>query len=102
MGTWEPHEMQTNLSILPARAADWEGGMVLFAVNEHGLRIGEDHPRAKLTDHDVEQIRRLAEGGMQYKHIAVKFEISRWTVGRICRYERRAQYADRFKQYEDR
>ena len=29
------------------------------AVNEAGLRIGEDHPNAKLTDGEVEMIRQL-------------------------------------------
>lgn len=31
-------------------------------VNEAGRRVGESHPRAKLTDHEVDLIRQLAEG----------------------------------------
>ena len=62
-----------------------------LAVNDVGLRIGEDHPNAKLTDAEVERIRQLREGGMRYAVLAEKFEVSRWTIGRICRYERRAQ-----------
>ena len=61
----------------------------LLELNAHGLRIGENHPRALISDHDVELIRKLAEGGMRYAEIAAKFEISKFTVGRICRYERR-------------
>jgi hypothetical protein len=34
---------------------------------------------------------------MCYRVIAQKFEISRVTVGRICRYERRGQTVARFK-----
>lgn len=66
-------------------------------VNAHGLRIGENHQRALISDHDVELIRELAEGGMRYTEIAEKFEISKVTVGRICRYERRGQTVAGFK-----
>lgn len=63
-----------------------------FAVNDAGLRIGEDHPNAKLTDAEVELIRSLHEDdGMTYETLAEKFEVSRWAIGRICRYERRGQ-----------
>ena len=67
------------------------------AVNEAGLRIGEDHPNAKLTDAEVERIRSLHEGGMSYETLAEKFEVSKWAIGRICRYERRAQTPVDFK-----
>ena len=67
------------------------------AVNDAGLRIGEDHPNAKLTDAEVERIRSLHEDGMSYGALAEKFEVSRWAIGRICRYERRAQTPGRFK-----
>lgn len=69
----------------------------LIGVNAQGLRIGEDHPRARLSDHDVELIRELAGGGMLYAEIAEKFEISKVTVGRICRYERRGQTVENYK-----
>ena len=67
------------------------------AVNEAGLRIGEDHPNAKLTDAEVEMIRQLHEEGVCYECLAVKFEVSKWAIGRICRYERRAQIPADFK-----
>lgn len=61
-------------------------------VKEAGLRIGEEHPRAKLTDAEVERIRSLHEDEeMTYKALAEKFEVSWHCIGRICRYERRAQ-----------
>jgi DNA-binding NarL/FixJ family response regulator len=65
--------------------------MTLVTVNEFGFTIGEAHHRCKLTDRDVELIRVLSECGLSYRSIAEKFEISRITVGRICRYERRGQ-----------
>lgn len=65
----------------------------LVAVNDAGLRIGEDHPNAKLTDAEVERIRSLHEAErMSYKLLAEKFEISKGAIAKICRYERRAQY----------
>ena len=42
-------------------------------VNERGRRIGEPHPRAKLTGHEIELIRELAER-MSYREIAARFE----------------------------
>jgi DNA invertase Pin-like site-specific DNA recombinase len=71
--------------------------MKYVPVNERGYRIGEGHPRAKLTDHDVELIRTLFEDGMRYKLIAEKFEVTHWIIGRICRYERRNQTIANFK-----
>jgi hypothetical protein len=70
----------------------------LVGVNAHGHRLGEDHPRAKLTDHEVELIRELAEPSdgsppMSHRMIASKFEISRGTVGDILSCRRRACYA---------
>lgn len=68
------------------------------AVNDAGLRIGEGHPNAKLTDAEVERIRSLHEDdGMSYDTLAEKFEVSKWAIGRICRYERRAQTPANFK-----
>lgn len=61
------------------------------AINERGLRIGQDHHLARLADSDVELMRTLHEDGMTYNELADKFDVSPGTVGRICRYERRAQ-----------
>ena len=62
-----------------------------IALNERGLRIGQDHQRAVLTDAEVELIRSLREDGLRYPAIARIFEVSVYTIGRICRFERRAQ-----------
>ena len=67
-------------------------------VNEAGLRIGEDHPGAKLTDAEVERIRSLHEDdGMTYETLAEKYGVSKWCIGRICRYQRRAQTPAKWK-----
>lgn len=63
----------------------------IVGVNEKGLRVGQDHQRAKLSDAAVEMIRRLHEDGMSYRVIAQKFEIAKSTVQDICSYRRRAQ-----------
>jgi hypothetical protein len=69
----------------------------IVGLNDRGLRVGQDHQRAKLTDAAVEMIRRLHEDGLSYRVIALKFEISKTLVCYICRYERRATTAVRFK-----
>lgn len=74
---------------------------MMIAVNDRGYRVGESHPRAALTDAEVELIRRLHEREkMSYPIIAEKFEISVHTAGRICRYQRRAEVATRWKTIE--
>lgn len=52
---------------------------------------GERHHRAKLSDTDVELMRRLREGGMTYREIAEKFECSLWTARDIVTF--RSRYA---------
>lgn len=72
----------------------------LVGVNDRGLRVGQDHQRAKLSDAAVESIRRLAEDGMPHREIAVKFEVSVRTIDYICSYGRRAQTAVRYRAVE--
>ena len=56
-----------------------------------GWRIGETHHNAKLTDHDVELIRLLKEGGMMIVEIAKKFECSPECISQIVNYKSRIQ-----------
>lgn len=84
----------------------------LVAVNEAGRRIGESHPRAKLTDHEVDLIRDLIEDtvdpatgkvvlkGLSYGEVARKFEVSKGTVFDIVRCRRRAQTPAAFRRVE--
>jgi predicted DNA-binding protein (UPF0251 family) len=64
----------------------------LVGVNERGLRVGEDHQHARLTDAECEMIRQMHEQGMSYKKLADKFEVGKSTVADICKFRRRAQY----------
>lgn len=70
----------------------------LIAVDARGHWIGEDHPKAKLTDREVELIRSLhEEEGFTYQAIAEKFEVPKSTVQMICQYTRRAVTVARWK-----
>lgn len=72
--------------------------MKKIIVSDQGLRVGESHALAKLTDAEVEMIRRLhEEDGIGYKKLAEKYEISKSSVAMICRYERRATVGTRVK-----
>jgi DNA-binding NarL/FixJ family response regulator len=68
------------------------------AVNESGRRVGQDHHRAKLTNRDVELIRKLKEDGMSVRKIAERFDVSTSTIEKISYYSIRNQFPTRFKQ----
>lgn len=68
-----------------------------FAVNEKGLRVGEDHPRASLANHEVDLLLELRADGMSYGALAKKFDVSKSCAAKICRGENRAQVAAGFK-----
>lgn len=51
---------------------------------------GENHPKAVLTDREVELMRQLHEGeGWGYRRLAKKFDCPRNTAVDICNYRRR-------------
>lgn len=64
----------------------------IVQVNERGLRIGEDHQHARLTDAECEMIRRLHEEGLSYKRLAEKFEVGKSTIADIVKFRRRGQH----------
>lgn len=66
------------------------------AVNERGALIGEDHPRAVLTNRDVELLLELKAEGWTLRRLAAKFEISASHAGRVCRGDQRAQLPARW------
>lgn len=71
---------------------------VFIAVDENGLRIGETHPNAKLTDAQVDEMRDLRElKGWTYDQLAAHFGVPYITVQKICTYERRASTIARWK-----
>lgn len=69
----------------------------LVGVNERGRRIGQDHPRAVLSDHEVSLVFELRSMEWGYKRIAAKLEISKRHVRDILKGDRRGQYPTRFK-----
>lgn len=69
----------------------------LIGVNGRGNRIGEDHPCARLTDHEVALLLEMREQGWGYKRLAVAFEISKSQARRIVKGEQRAQHAVRYR-----
>lgn len=67
----------------------------IVGVDERGIRVGEDHQRATLTDAEVELIRELrspSDGAepLSFGEIARKFEISKGTVFDIVNFRSRA------------
>lgn len=69
--------------------------MRLCAVNDAGHVIGQDHHRAKFSNHEIDLMIELhAEGeGLCYREIAEKFETSKWTVRDYIKGRRRGQLA---------
>jgi hypothetical protein len=74
------------------------------AVNERGHFIGEGHPGAVLTDHEVDLVLELraeldADGKPRYSlaWLAAKFEVSKSCMAKICRGEHRAQIPAGFR-----
>lgn len=66
----------------------------VVALNENGRRIGEDHPNAKLSNHDVDLILELRERyRLSYRELAAKFEVSKSHVRYICKQRWRSQCA---------
>ena len=65
----------------------------VVGVNERGLRVGEDHQHAKLTDAECELIRELHACGWSYKKLADKFEVGKSTIADIVKFRRRGQFA---------
>lgn len=59
-------------------------------VNDRGRRIGEDHWRARLTDHDVDLMLQLRAEGWGWRRLARAFECSRSHARRLCLGLRRA------------
>ena len=54
------------------------------------LRVGQNHPKAVLTDREVALLRMLREvENWSYGQLAKKFEISKHYVVRLCRYRTR-------------
>lgn len=71
--------------------------MMTIAVNERGIRIGEDHQNARYSNAEIEMVLTLRDEGMSYGVIAAKLEMPKSTVADICKARRRCQIAATFK-----
>jgi len=63
------------------------------AVNEDGQRVGETHPRARLTDVEIDEMFALHKRGMSAREIARWFGRSKSHVADILRHRKRNQLA---------
>lgn len=94
----------TLLSGLAAAGACFLGVLTMFktvALNEYGRRIGQSHPRSKLTDEQVDRIRDLNEDhDLSYTQLAEMFQVPKTTIASICQYARRAQTPFGWKRLE--
>lgn len=68
----------------------------LVALNAKGNRIGQNHPRAKLLDSEVDQVLELVESGFSYSQVAEKMQMSKSGVAHIASGRRRCQTPERF------
>ena len=72
----------------------------VVAFGPNGRRVGETHPNAKLTDHDIDLIRELAtqrdeqgnvvRQGLSFTILARKFEVTKTCIAKIVNCSRRA------------
>lgn len=69
--------------------------MQKVALNEKHCRIGESHPRAKLTDAEVDLVFALREEGLSLAAIAAKLEVTKGCIWKITQGLRRGQPAAR-------
>lgn len=59
---------------------------------------GEEAPRAKVMDHEVEFMRRLRSAGMSIAELSEKFDLSKAQVSKICAWRQRTGVKDRRKE----
>ena len=67
------------------------------AVNERGLRIGEDHQNARYTNGEIEMVLTLRDDGKSYGEITRLTEMPKSTVRDIIKGRRRCQYPTNWK-----
>ena len=74
--------------------------IIYLGLTRQGKRVGETHPRAKLSDADIDLIRELGDpddpGHLSYAVIADKFDVSKSTIRDIIKCRRRYAVAERW------
>lgn len=71
---------------------------ITVGVNDRGLRIGQYHQRAKLTNTEVRLMLELRADGWGYRRLAGVFECSKRHVRDICAGLKRAQLVAEFRE----
>lgn len=66
------------------------------ALSATGRRIGQTHPRAVLTDHEVDLVMELLEAGLSYRQVAEKMGLSKSGIAHIATGRRRCQTPARY------
>lgn len=85
----------------PAKAPNAPNRMQkTVAINDAGLRIGEDHQNAKYTNGEIEMVLALRDEGKSYGEIARLVEMPKSTVRDIIKGRRRCQCATKWKRIE--
>lgn len=74
---------------------------MLVKFNGNRRRVGDSHPKARLTDEEVELIRELWSQGMGVKRIGEKMECSVNTVKSIISFRRRNQIVESIEELGD-
>lgn len=69
----------------------------VVGVSDAGVRVGQDHPRARLTDADLALLLALRAQGMGYNELAAKFEVPKSSVAAWCKARRRVMIAVEFR-----
>ena len=70
----------------------------MLPYSEDGRIVGEAHPKARLTNHQVDLIRELREEHrMTYNELALMFSMPKATIAYICRYQRRVTTAMHYR-----
>lgn len=70
---------------------------ITVAVNERGLRIGQDHQNARYSDSEIRHVLDMRDEGKSYGFIATVMEMPKSTVASICKATRRCQCAMSYK-----
>lgn len=71
--------------------------MMTIAVNERGLRIGQDHHNARYSDREILHVLEMRDEGKSYGFIATVMDMPKSTVACICKATRRCQIAVAWK-----
>ena len=69
----------------------------VIGLNAQGLRVGQYHQRAKITDAQVLRLHALRAQGWSYSRLAAEFEISKRHVRNICAGKSRCQSVAHFR-----